>query len=242
MKNSSLLVFTIDFPYGKGESFLFNEIKILSNKFQMIYIFPMNYSDNQFEYELPENVQVVKFNMFQPFNRLKVLFKNSALISSIYFSELIQSSSRLKYLRQFFQTLNNLTHKISAANNFSIICKQMKIDNPIAYTYWFNQWTLILSIINAKYQKINLYTRIHGMDVYEDQHYQKKFFFQFRVFQLKQIKKVFAISSNGKLHFEGANPVSVNKVVVSRLGTQDYRLNKIENLSFLRIVSCSSLH
>ena len=49
-------------------------------------------------------------------------------------------------------------------------------------------------------KNISLYTRIHGMDVYEDQHSENNFFFPFRCFQKKQINEVIAISENGKQH------------------------------------------
>lgn len=237
-----LCLFTINFPYGKGEFFLYDEIKILSEKFQTIYIFPLDCSDKISNYILPENVIIIHFDVFQPYNRIKVLTKNFGLIASIYAIELWQSKTKLNYVSQFFKTLNNLTHKISAADNLIAELKKLKINDAIAYTYWFNQWTLILSIINIKYKEINLYTRIHGMDVYEDQHRESNFFFQFRAFQFKQIKKVLAISLNGKNHLLNANNISANKISVSRLGTTDLGLNKTEALNYFRIVSCSSFH
>lgn len=239
--NKTLCIFTIHFPYGNGESFLYNEVNILGDKFQTIYIFPLDCLNHQLNYSLPPNVEVLNFDVFQPYNRTKIFFKNIRLISSIYITELIGSKTKFNYLIHFFKTLNNLTHKISAADNFNTTLKKLKISHIIAYTYWFNQWTFILSILNVKYQKLNLYTRIHGMDVYEDQHTEPDFFFQFRAFQLKQIKKIFSISSNGKSHLLNANNLSNKKVTVLPLGTLNYGLGKEENLKFYRIVSCSAL-
>ena len=238
----NLFLFTISFPYGKGEFFLFDEINVLSKTFNTIYIFPLDCSDKTCSYILPENVIIVHFDVFQPYNRIKVLVKNFGLIASIYTTEFLQSKARLNYVSQFFKTLNNLTHKISAADNLIIELRKLKSNDAIAYTYWFNQWTFILSVINIKYQKINLYTRIHGMDVYEDQHNESNFFFQFRAFQCKQIKEVLAISLNGKNHLLKANNLPENKVSVARLGTTDFGLNKAETLDGFRLVSCSSFH
>lgn len=242
MSNSTTLcLFTINFPYGNGESFLFNEINVLSNKFETIYIFPLDCLNHQLNYCLPPNVEVLNFDVFQPYNRIKIILRNLGLISSIYITELINSKTKFNYLSQFFKTLNNLTHKISAADNFNTTLKELKISYSVAYTYWFNQWTFILSVLNVKYQKLNLYTRIHGMDVYEDQHTEPDFFFQFRAFQLNQIKKIFSISTNGKSHLLNANNLSNKKVTVLQLGTLDCGLGKDENLKFHRIVSCSAL-
>lgn len=242
INTKDLFLFTISFPYGQGEFFLFDEINVLSKKFNTIYIFPLDCSDKISNYILPQNVIIIHFDVFQPYNRIKVFVENFGLIASIYTTEFLQSKTKLNYVSQFFKTLNNLTHKISAADNLIAVLKKLKIDDAIAYTYWFNQWTLILSVINIKYQKINLYTRIHGMDVYEDQHSESNFFFQFRAFQFKQIKKVLAISLNGKNHLLKANNIPENKISLARLGTTDFGLNKIEALNCFRIISCSSFH
>ena len=49
-----LIFFTESFPYGKGESFIENEIEYLSREFDRIYILPKN-SSTQEKRSLPEN-------------------------------------------------------------------------------------------------------------------------------------------------------------------------------------------
>ena len=110
----------------------------------------------------------------------------------------------------------------------------------LVYTYWFTQWTLIFSIINSKQKNISLYTRIHGMDVYEDQHADKEFFFPFRYFQAKQIKKVIAISENGRDHLLKVSPQFTHKVEVNRLGVLHHGINPNNSDVEFVLVSCSS--
>lgn len=49
-----LIFFTESFPYGKGESFIENEIEYLSREFDRIYILPKT-SSTQEQRSLPAN-------------------------------------------------------------------------------------------------------------------------------------------------------------------------------------------
>ena len=102
------------------------------------------------------------------------------------FSEILKTPFKKQYLFNFRKNLNVLLHRINSANKLGSIFNS-RDQKYLVYTYWFTQWTLIFSIINSKQKNISLYTRIHGMDVYEDQHADKEFFFPFRYFQAKQI-------------------------------------------------------
>lgn len=221
--------------------FLYPEILHLSKKFDSIFLFPMEMKDLSLSYKLPENVFVKQFEMFQPFNRIKILISNFRLILGIYFCELLNSKNKLNFFIQFTQTLNNITHKISVADSLKNELDQINAEKLTCYSYWFNQWALALSIINKKHKKINIYTRIHGMDVYEEQHPEKNFFFQFRTFQIKQIKQILAISDNGMKHFIQANNFHQNKISVSRLGVNDSGINPNTYSTTLKLVSCSAL-
>ncbi|MEO6305292.1 MAG: glycosyltransferase [Bacteroidia bacterium] len=239
MSNTVLNIFTIDFPYGNGEPFLKNEIEILSKKFETIFVYPLNFKDTSIKYDLPPNIIVKHEDIFSPYNRLAVLSKNIFLISSIFISEITSSGFGKYYISNFRRHFNILLHRINAANSLSNSFKK-KAQPHLVYTYWFTQWTLIFSIVNRKQKNIDLFTRIHGMDVYEDQHTEKNFFFPFRIFQEKQIKKVIAISENGKQHLIKMAPQFKDKVVVNRLGVIHHNLNPINTNNEFVLVSCSS--
>ena len=78
------------------------------------------------------------------------------------------------------------------------------------------------------------------MDVYEDQHADKEFFFPFRYFQAKQIKKVIAISENGRDHLLKVSPQFTHKVEVNRLGVLHHGINPNNSDVEFVLVSCSS--
>ncbi len=235
-----LCIFSINFPLGKGETFLYPEVLYLAKHFKTIYIFPLEDLENESQYELPGNIIVIRHQLFQPFNRISITLSNIRLISNIYLIELSHSKNRFKYISLFFSTLNNLTHKISAADKLQAEFKLLGINNYIAYSYWFNQWAFVLSIMNKKIRQYPVYSRIHGMDVYEEQHTNPDFFFQFRSFQLKQIEKVLAVSENGRKHFIHANRCDHSQVIVSRLGVNDSGLNPVNQGTVFRLASCSA--
>jgi glycosyltransferase involved in cell wall biosynthesis len=154
----------------------------------------------------------------------------------------MSSPHRLKYLLQLKQSLNELTHKIAMARKLDEQMHSAGGELQVAYTYWFNQWTFILSVLHKLKPSFKLFTRIHGSDVYEEQHTEPGFFFKFRTFQFRAIKKVFAISANGKKHLLKMNPgLEENKITVSRLGVEDHGHGREEQNAGYRIVSCSAL-
>lgn len=239
MSSKVLNIFTIDFPYGNGEPFLKNEIDILSQKFETIFVYPMNFRDTTIKYELPGNIIIKHENIFGSYNRLAVLSKNIFLISTIFLNEIIWSGYGKDYFFNFSKHLNTLLHRVNAAKALSLLFKKDG-QKHLVYSYWFTQWTLIFSLINKKQKNISLFTRIHGMDVYEDQHTEKNFFFPFRVFQEKHINKVAAISENGKQHLIKMSPQFKDKVLVSRLGVVSQNLNPVNTGDEFILVSCSS--
>lgn len=236
---NNLHIFTVNFPLGDGEPFLYNELLTLHKKFDKIYLFPMQDHDKTSGYSLPANVEVVKFKMFQPYNRLAVLSGQPAFVFGLFFSELLTSPNRWQYLVQFKNTLNDLTHKIAMAQKLDAFLQSPDQEMTIAYTYWFNQWTFILSILHKLKPRFKLFTRIHGSDVYEEQHTERGFFFKFRKFQLKHITKVFAISANGRQHLATVNKGFDDKITVSRLGVIGHGAGPKEDKAFYRLVSCS---
>jgi len=238
-KHKTLHLFTINFPLTNEEVFLYNEVLYLAKTFETIFIFPLEFLDKEPVFILPINVKVVKFNAYAPYNRLKVLLANFGIISNVYFKEFINSRNRFKYLWYFSKTLNNLTHKIAVADKLKYELDASQ-QTKIVYSYWFNQWVLVLALLQKKHKDLKIYTRIHGMDVYEEQHIEANFFFQFRYFQLEQIKAVLAISENGKKHLCNANSNAAQKTIVSRLGVVDRGINSNENNSVFRLVSCSA--
>ena len=57
LKGKILQLYTTEYPYGKTESFLENEVPVLAKKFEKIYIHPLLSKKGE-PRELPDNVEV----------------------------------------------------------------------------------------------------------------------------------------------------------------------------------------
>lgn len=91
-----LIFFTESFPYGKGESFIENEIEYLSREFDRIYILPKT-SSTQEQRSLPANCIVfppifrssgeLVFKGLFCFQALLIIFFHFSLIHFLYSSQ-----------------------------------------------------------------------------------------------------------------------------------------------------------
>lgn len=98
LKNKTLHLFTIHFPYGTGENFLDNELFYLATKFDSIFLYPLTKPEIKPRIELPTNVSVIHFDFFFPYNRINILKNNFKLIVSTYIKEVFLSKNGIKHL------------------------------------------------------------------------------------------------------------------------------------------------
>ncbi len=241
MKKGKLHLFTNSFPLSTEESFLYNEIEYLALAYDQVFIFPMHLHGGNSVYELPSNVEVVMFNMYQAYNRLFILFRYFFSVIGAIVYEVKLSKNRWQYISQFRINLNGLLHKIAMSALLHNYLTKKNQSIVVAYSYWFNQWVFVLTMMKRHFGNFKLYTRIHGSDVYEDQHPEPDFYFQFRQLQLKYIDRILSISQNGLDHLLNQNALNSEKVLVARLGVKDHGKNNYQRQSFFRIVSCSAI-
>lgn len=234
---NNLYLFTFSYPFGTSETFLETEIQVLSSHFKHIYIIPLQNTTGD-RRNIPDNSTVVDFKYYLPFSRVKQFLSNFITVSFIFFFEIFYSVYRKKYLTSPFYFLNKLLHVSNVANRLQLLIEK---DASVCYSYWYNQWVFPLSIIKFKNQGGRLLTRIHGADVYEDQH-EKDFFFHFRKFQNKHIDMIVSISENGRRHFVERNSETLCKTFVSYLGVMDKGTNRFSELAPSILVTCSSIN
>lgn len=81
-KTNTLLLFTQSYPFGKEETFLEEEIKVLKDNFETIYI--LSSSNNEKTRDVPTNVKEVKI----PFTKLTLKKILHAFLNKYYWREL----------------------------------------------------------------------------------------------------------------------------------------------------------
>jgi len=227
--NKTLVLFTSSYPYKGGEQFIETEIDYLSSYFEKVIIVPSK--KNNIVRETPENI-IVDDSVA---NSNKNLFSRAlALFSKEFF----------KYL-----SFNVKQNKYWAINVFYVIryrkwlegfIKNHDTANMVFYSYWFGASTYALSLVKKRNSNIKYITRTHRGDLYENVH-------GFDVFPsrddvIKNIDKVFPISTSGKEHIIKKYEIDKNHIEVSRLGIKPHGLIcKRSTDGVLRIVSCSSI-
>jgi len=219
-----LILLTADYPYGKGETFLENEIQFLSNHFNEVLVISSSSSTDKTR-KTPQNVST---QLFRSKDSLK---KYLALLDLNFIKE---------FIRNFFT--NPLKNKV-AINSWLIASQLANVinseisSNTVMYSYWLDDKALALSILKSKNNQLKVISRAHRWDIYEEEHLYQ--YLPFRKFLFSQLNAIFSISLDGVnyLKTKGAN-----RVKLSRLGTiQDKKINDGDQGETLNIISVSYL-
>ena len=238
MKNRDLILFTNKFPYEGGEVFLETEINYLCSQFGSIYIIPL-YPGKRLFNKLPENCFVVPIKIRKQRIIKLIIFHYRSIIKAMLFSVLLDRKRNL-FIFDFKKNLYNLIDTVDRANAFLQAMNNKKLDKPIFYSYWFNEWSSIFSIINRKFKDGTFHVRIHGFDYDEDQN--SEGYFGFRRYHISCINYIYPISNYAKNKMLSYYPFINDKIKLHYLGSKVSELNPIRNdSSEFQLVSCSNL-
>jgi len=232
--NITLCLFTSSFPFGNGETFLETEIKILSQRFEKIFIFPAIKSNSK--RIIPKNSKVIYLENNWKHKRLinSIKFGFASLVLVLY--DLIKNR---KLNNSFFLHIDlAMTTHYKAEKLKNIVNKNS--DNFIFYSYWFESWATTLSILKKKKIVNNFFSRAHGFDLFEER--SKNGVIENRAFQLKYVDKVFSVSKNGCDYLKKRYPKFKSKINYSYLGSYDNGIGPDTNKSnFINLISVSSI-
>ena len=137
-ENNFLILFTSQYPYGYGETFIENEIDFLSKGFEKVYIFP--FSTSKSKRTLPENIVVVDLFSNSDYNRNEVLKNEKILLFKILFQEFIQGNL---FNKEYKNTISRLLQLFSKSYILEKWFKENSIIDSVFYSYWFEDWATI---------------------------------------------------------------------------------------------------
>ena len=226
MKRKNLIIVVSSYPYGLVESYLEDELKVLENEFDKVFlVLPESQllkNTSITNYYLPKNLQkVVLFNIeygfIQKLKSILVLFKRDT------FSELFNIKNIYK-LPITFLKIKVLVSFYQKGIDFKKAIKQMmktehlKAEETVIYSYWANEFTVGLAQLHAENPAIKCYTRAHSGDLYFDRNTEN--YLPWRKFIMDKLNAVLAISKSGKEYYESTlNQKNNDRVGVSYLGT-----------------------
>ena len=238
MKNRDLILFTNKFPYEGGEVFLETEINYLCSQFRGIYIIPLYPGKSLFNW-LPENCFVVPIKIRKQRIIKLIIFHYRLIIKAILFSILLDRKRNL-FILDFKKNLYNIIDSVDRANAFLQAMNNKKLDKPVFYSYWFNEWSSIFCIINRKFKDGTFHVRIHGFDYDENQN--SKGYFGFRRYHIGCINYIYPISNYAKNKMLSYYPFINDKIKLHYLGSKVSELSPISNDSpEFQLISCSNL-
>jgi glycosyltransferase involved in cell wall biosynthesis len=237
--NHRILIFTDNFPYGKSESFLETELEYIAHSFESVSIIPFETGKDKNSRKIPDKIEVVKpvFNKVK--NKIEILYKG--LFNTSVFLMLIKEGLRSKVWKSVTKFRTWATHFLLIRGLLNEI-KQRDLINffnqfDILYFYWGLRWSQILPFLPADI-KAKIIVRFHGSDLYE---HTNNYYIPWRYEQLCRIDKAIAVSETGKKYIENQYPLLKEKIIVSRIGTNDHGLNTYNISDIVRVISCSNV-
>jgi glycosyltransferase involved in cell wall biosynthesis len=240
MKNNVLFLFTNEFPFGlKSEIFLEKEIIFLAKKFDKIIIINKISAHDTIR-EIPENCiihQLKKHEQRKKISKFLICLLNLNLFVNVLKIEIKDKGikkviSKIKFLSQLVYS------DLLLKNEIKEIINSNKSENNIFYTYWCFDYIIALSQI----KRVDIITRIHGYDLYDDQwDYYGVPLINYR---LEKVNLICPISKNGEQYLKRNYPNYSNKIRMHKLGIsiqEEKILNKGSKRKYWQIVSCSSI-
>ena len=235
-----LFLFTADFPYGTGETFLESEIHYLAKGFDEINIISQNLTSTICR-KLPENCSVERLNL-----NLSAIQKTGSvfgLFSPFVWQELriIRKSYKIPVSSGILKTM---LISLKRAKKVSEKAVQLTQNEPSSkklyfYSYWCDDVALGIAMTQKKHKQISSFSRAHGWDV----HFEASVlnYLSYRHFIANNLKMIFPISEQGKDYIDQTWKVNNSEnVCVSRLGVVRQKM-VIPNSEKFILVSCSNV-
>lgn len=232
----NLLLLTKFYPFGKGETFIENEIRIMAEYFESITIIAceVNNKDNNIR-KLPDNVIAFK---------VPIDYKSKDLIYGIsyLFTKNKVVSAEKAECKNFSGKLFLAYFEAKSRRIYNYILKSNYIDKVVSkpfviYSYWFFVTARVGTLIADKCTPVYKFTRAHRYDLYEEANKLK--YLPYRKLFLQEYNEIFPCSENGSAYLKHKYPCLSDNVKTSFLGTKDYGISKKGTDGLFRIISCS---
>ena len=216
---ADVVLFTNTFPYGVGETFLEDEIPLLSEAFDRVIVYPLHMPDNPISNGYSRGDRIAPYNFevrpplldFDNKNRWKLLTKGLFCMSWArgFSYELIRIfrnflkggkdaglKARFKDLRNSLWIFCNYTLLLRAmlANRKALRAIRADLDR-VAYFYWGDKSAMLIPYLKQSVApgSTKFVARFHGSDLYEN----AKGFLPYRRKIFKSLDYAIAISQNG---------------------------------------------
>jgi glycosyltransferase involved in cell wall biosynthesis len=238
--SNKLILFSSDFPFGSGETFLEAEIGFLAANFDEVLIVSSNCKDKQTRV-IPTNCSTESLDLStSKFEKIRSLFN---VFQPLFWQELFLIKKT--YKRNLTKgILSTMLISISRARKVKKYCQQLFSNNKTHATlYYYSYWSDDVAIGLAMFREMNpgitAISRMHGWDVYFEA--SPLNYLPYRHFISKNLSAIFAISDKGKAYAASNWKIeNIDKIRVARLGVPEQKQYPIQSNKFI-LVSCSNV-
>lgn len=239
MQNKHLVLFTSDFPFGTGETFLETEILFLANAFEKVIVVSLNQNDEQTRV-LPNNCEAMRMNLaVTSASKLKAMFHvfHPTVREEI---NIIKRQYSMPFNAAILKTMLVSFERAKRVKKYILKHWKTELSSTVFYSYWCDDVALGIAFVMAENKKAAGIARMHGWDVYFER--STCGYLPFRHFIVRQLLGIYSISQTAIDYAAATWKVDYKqKFILARLGVSNERpLKTVERDHFL-IVSCSSI-
>lgn len=229
----NLNFFTAQFPFKTGESFIENELPLVGQCFDEIKIFPHFFEEECLERETPLNSTVEQIDEYST-QKLELSYK--LMIVKFFVIELWYTKNKLFYLKKSRKWLSLL--KQAALKASYIETNELLLKDALCYSFWMNDWALMLSFLKKRNVISSFVFRCGGFDIWDERH--EGGYLPFRGLIYKYASKVFPNSKTAEIYIKEKTVYS-NKVEKKYFGTSDFGLGQFDLDAEFTILSISNV-
>jgi N-acetyl sugar amidotransferase len=227
-QSKNLVILVSDYPFGTGEPFLEDEIKLLSKKFEKIIFLHKSESknkNNKYTLYYPENSTI---EFLHGKRKLSFFIKVKIFLSFVFIYEFFLAI--FKHKRKLnFNLIRIISYYWSSGYNgekkiIDIVKKlDLQLSDTLFYSYWCDEYAISLARL-AKKNKLKFVVRLHGWDLYFERH--ESNYLPFREFIFNHAYRIYPISDDGRKYIMNRKQcLESNKIITSRLGVKDLNEN-----------------
>jgi colanic acid/amylovoran biosynthesis glycosyltransferase len=201
-----------------NQSFVRTEIEMFAKLVEKLFV--ISNTHEQASYLLPTNVvfQNIKSSEYKSERISIALF----LVFLIDFCSHITNIRYLKKWRQHFSFLRQAD--CLKKQLISTINKQEIGNGTPVLSFWCDIWAVALALLKKGNIGFNVYSRLHGRDLYEERQPTTIFAIPFRPFVLSQLNGVFPISQHGGDYLKQKYIQYKHKVKTNYLGCSNFKV------------------
>lgn len=237
----NLYLLSDNYPNGKGEFFIDNELKLISSYFSKVYVFVPEQKAYDLDRYIPENLEVIEYQL--NYTRLAAVTCLPYFLSSFFLKEFLFTVKRLGIIQGINIVKIMIADLVRAKKLAAIVLRSLQIHsngNSLIYSYWNDYKALSIALLKQRHPQLKCISRAHGWDIFAER--QTIPYLPFKKFICEKLDQTYSVSIKGMDELQQLYGVPAGKVSVSRLGTQKQDVLNMKKASDSFIIcSCSNL-